>query len=119
MSSDCLVLLLEDDSMKLYIIYDNIRQIYCIWGKATATDKATVTDKVISKDKKKYFRDYEPFYFSCDKKDTKQLYCFIEFVMDFHISVSLYNYNDLPNGCSEITFPLLEEFNTEEKIISY
>ena len=106
MSSDCLVLLLEDESMKLYIIYDNIRQIYCLWGKAIDTDK-------------KYFKDFEPFYFSCDKKDTKQLYCFIEFVMDYRISISLYNYNDLPNGCSEITFSLLEELNTVEKIISY
>jgi hypothetical protein len=107
MSSDCLVLLLEDDDLKLYIIYDNIRQMYCIWGQAisTATDNKN--------------NIYEPFYFSCDKKDKKQLYLFIEFILDSPINVCLYNYNDLPNGCSEITFPLLEELNTDKKVISY
>ena len=103
MYSDFLIILLEDEKMKLYIYFDRITEIYSICGKAKEID----------------FINYEPFYYSYEKKDKKKLYLFIEFVMDIRINVYLYNYNDLSSGYNKINYHLLEELNKEEKIINY
>jgi hypothetical protein len=35
------------------------------------------------------------------------------------INVTLYNYADLPNGCSEITFDFLKQLESDETAIVY
>lgn len=99
-TADCLVFKIEDETLEIYIIYDSLRKRYGIWGKGK-------TQNTI----------YPGFYYNCDK--AKQLYLFINFIMDDIIAVTLYNYPDLPNGCAEITFDLLEELKSEEKIITH
>lgn len=100
---DCLVLKLDDDSMSLYIIFDTLRERYGIWGKAKQNDEDS---------------DYQGFYYCCNYKNTKHLFSFISFIMDDSISVTLLNLSDLPNGCSEITFDLLDELSLDEKVIT-
>lgn len=102
---DCLVLKLTDDSMCLYLIYDTLRERYGIWGKATQSNEDNDSD-------------YQGFYYCCNYKNIKHLFSFISFILDDTITVTLYNFSDLPNGCSEITFDILEELSLDEKIIT-
>jgi hypothetical protein len=104
---DCLVLKLEDNSMCLYLIYDTLRERYGIWGKAKQNDEDSDSDN-----------EYQGFYYNCNYKNTKHLFSFISFILDDSISVTLLNLSHLPNGCSEITFDLLEELSLDEKIIT-
>jgi hypothetical protein len=106
---DCLVLKLDDDSMSLYIIYDTLRERYGIWGKAKQNDEDSDSENE---------NDYQGFYYNCNYKNTKHLFSFISFIMDNTLTVTLFNFSDLPNGCSEITFDLLEDLGTNEKIIT-
>jgi hypothetical protein len=106
---DCLVLKLEDDSMCLYLIYDLLRERYGIWGKAIQNNKDSDSEND---------NEYQGFYYNCNYKNIKHLFSFISFILDSSISVTLYNFSDLPNGCSEITFELLEELSLDENIIT-
>lgn len=98
-TADCLVFKLEDDKLELYIIYDSLRKRYGIWGKGNTEDTS-----------------YPGFFYNCEA--AKQLYLFIDFIMNSVINVTLFNFPDLPNGCSEITFELLEELESNDKIIT-
>jgi hypothetical protein len=98
-TADCLVFKIEDDKLNIYIIYDSLRKRYGIWGKGKTLNT-----------------DYPGFYYNCEL--PKQLYLFIDFIIDDVIDVTLYNFPDLPNGCSEITFELLEELESNDKIIT-
>ena len=109
MSADCLVLHIQDDSINLYIVFDALREKYCVWGKSKQVDIEDVNNK----------RNFIPFYYSCEKSNKKHLYSFIEFIMDTNVDISLYNFADLPNGCSEITYDLLHEMGDVENTIAF
>jgi hypothetical protein len=111
MSSDCLVLNLKDESMNLYIIYDALRMKYCLWGKSKQID---IEDSDCESEVEHF-----PFYFSCEKKNKKHLYSFINFVLDKYIDITLFNFPDLPNGCSEITYDVLEDMDDVDNVIAY
>lgn len=104
MTADCLVLNIQDETMELYIIYDSLSEKFNIWGHA--------------KEENCVHKDYSPFHFNCLNSHKNHLYSFIDFILDTKVNVSLYNYYDLPNVCGEITFELLEDLNSDDKIIT-
>jgi hypothetical protein len=102
MSTDCLVLFLEDSSnnTNLFIIYDNLNKSFFLCGK-----KVTVTDA-------------KSFSFYC--KHASHLQEFALLLIDSRINIHIYNFDDLPANCDEITFDSLNERRTNlSNIISY
>ena len=95
-STDCLVLYLQDESVKIYIIYDPVRVKYCLWGEKS---------------------NNEHFYFSSDKNKKKHIYAFLNFVLGLEIDVFLFNFNNLPNDSSNISFNTLELLNKTDNLI--
>ena len=105
MTSDCLVIFLEDSSryIDLFILYDNLKKSFYMCGKKVST----INDN-----------DAIPFSFYC--KHEKNIKQFIDVIMDDRLNIHIYNFNDLPSRCDDITFDTLHERRREEsKIITY
>jgi hypothetical protein len=98
MSTDCLVLLIEDSVMymNLFILYDDEKKSFFLCGK-----KITSTGI-----------DYTPFSFQCEnEKVVKQ---FTRLIMEDTVNMYLYNFNNLPRNCDDISFNTLYEMKSEE-----
>jgi hypothetical protein len=104
-SSDCLVLLIEGFDTELnisvnktYVLYDSVNQQYLVRGFDL--------DKELSK---------KPFSFVTYGSDYESLIDFIDFFSsDDHVRITLYNFDDLPLTCEEITYEYLEDYSSEE-----
>lgn len=116
MSADCLVLNIQDSNKNVYIIYDALREKYSVWGNLKQLNIEEESDR---ENNNNDVNKGNPFYFSCEKNNKKHLYHFIEFIMDTYVDIGLYNFKDLPNGCSEITYELLQDMDYEDNIISF
>lgn len=89
----------------LYLIYDNKYKRYIIRGCRNATKSIP-----------------EPLEYSFYCNDEHSLANFIEFICDYqnHISYILYNYTNLPNDATDITYNLLESNrNVKNEIAGY
>jgi len=93
MSSDCLVLNISDDSIKLYIIYDPLNDKFWVWGKTINEDEN---------------QDNE-FVYKCQSNHKKQLHTFIQFVLDDGLNLTLYSIPNMPDKCDEITHEYFDE----------
>lgn len=100
MSTDCLVLNISDDSIKLFIIYDPLNDKFCIWGKTFVPD-----DSLSDND-----NDNEnEFVYKCNSNHKKQINTFVKFILDDEVNLTLYSVSNLPDKCSEITHDLFDE----------
>ena len=103
-TSDCLVLAIEDSIiyMKVFVIFDILKGKFFICGK-----KVTSVEY-----------EWVPFSFYCEKENV--LMNFINLVMDDSVNIYLYNLNNLPISCDEISFDLLENSKHEScEIVKY
>jgi len=102
MSTDCLVLLIEDSVMymNLFILYDDEKKSFFLCGK-----KITSTGV-----------DWLPFSFHCESE--KVVKSFTRLIMEDTVNMCLYNFNDLPANCNDISFDTLYEMKSEECEIS-
>jgi hypothetical protein len=95
---------MEDSSqyINLFVLYDNLNKTFFLCGK-----------KVLHSTP-----DTVPFSFYCEnEKNIKQ---FADLILDDRVNVHLYNFNDLPSTCIEITFDTLNEMRSEDcKIVTY
>ena len=106
MSTDCLVLYLEDSSfyINVFVVYDLQKETFFLYGKKTEN----VTSQV------------ERVPFSFQGKSKKHINQFCRLLFDESINTHLYNFNDLPYTCEDIDFDMLYEMRSEEtRIVSY
>jgi len=105
MSSDCLVLYLEETSKNklcpntLFIIYEPSKDTFFLCGKRKNNETNIMKE----------------YSFYC--KNKKRVSAFIEIVMDNLVTISLYNYSYLPNSCDEINYNTLNNVRTPNKCI--
>ena len=102
--TDCLVFKLEefyDDELDttLFILYDKNEEMYLIRGKRSALSKNT---------------DSVSYSFRC--KYVEELIEFIKLVIcsESLLSYTLYNYDNLPYNCDDITFDSLKEDDNDK-----
>jgi len=103
-TTDCLVLFIEDSIiyMNLFVVYDGEKDSFFICGK-----------KIVDAE-----FDWVPYSFYC--KDEEALLLFIDNVMDGTVNIRLYNFNDIPLSCSNITFDILDESKNDAcEIVKY
>jgi hypothetical protein len=106
MSSDCLVLYLEEiknhyneNPNTLFIIYEPSKSAFFLCGKR----KNNETNQM---------KEYS---FYC--KNKKNVSCFIETVLNHRVSIFLYNYSYLPHSCDDIDYNTLNHVRTPDKCI--
>lgn len=96
MPSDCLVLHLvepEVEDVEIFFIYDCLKNQYSIFGKRRNINKDTI--------------NYLPFRFSTS--NINSLYNFTKTIMDDCCNFTLYNFTNLPDECSSISFDFLND----------
>ena len=102
--TDCLVLLIEDSNihMNLFILYDGEKDSFFICGKKVVESEV----------------EWIPYSFYC--KSGEVLMNFIDNVMDETVNISLYNFNNIPLSCDNLTFEILNNAKSEEcEIVNY
>lgn len=98
MSSDCLVLNISDDSIKLCIMYNPLNDNFWVWGN-------TIYERDSSNNK-----DYDnEFVYKCQSNHKKHLHTFIQFILDDEVNLTLYSIPNMPDRCDEITHDLFDE----------
>ena len=142
--TDCLVLLLEDSTiyMNLFIVYDGDKDMFFLSGKKMTERKSGFNadnddedennddenngdnddenngDEATSESEYCEDNGWVPYSFYC--KEEKILLDFIDTVMDTTVNIYLYNFNDLPFECKDISFDLLHNSRHERcEIVRY
>ena len=87
--TDCLVLYLNDNYIQVFVIFDGIKEMFYICGKKI--QNATI--------------QWVPFSFYCKTKLITD--DFIHNLMEDTVNIHLYNFNNLPLNCTDISFSLL------------
>lgn len=93
--TDCLVLHLVDNYYNIFILFDGDVDRFFICGK-----------KIIENHVR-----WVPFSFY--SKTEKILIDFIKSIMEHTINIHLYNFNNLPASCQNISFPLLNSLKND------
>jgi hypothetical protein len=108
-STDCLLLCIEEmygnlerNDTTMFIYYDTRMREFHLLGKRNNTNVIT----------------FVPYSFTC--KSKSKLYSFIKFVIcnSAKCKISLYNYDNFPENCEDISYDFIEKHRDNEYLIT-
>lgn len=101
---DCLVLKIEEYDISdekldtsMFIIYDQLNQVYLVRGARVETKRLSSA----------------PYSFTCERAKDLADFISVAICAENRTSYILYNYNDLPQSSSDITYDMLYEEEDE------